>query len=93
MEFSQVDGHQVDWQNWNMVVGFNAKEGLTIHNLHYKDGDKNRSILFRASMSDMVVPYGDPAVQQARKNAFDVSDYGIGYCTNSLKLGCDCLGM
>ena len=24
--------------------------------------------------------------------AFDVGDYGLGYCANSLALGCDCLG-
>jgi primary-amine oxidase len=27
-----------------------------------------------------------------RKNAFDAGEYGIGMCTNSLELGCDCLG-
>jgi primary-amine oxidase len=40
----------------------------------------------------MVVPYGDPQPQQARKNAFDVGEYGMGYCSNSLRLGCDCVG-
>ena len=24
--------------------------------------------------------------------AFDVGDYGLGYCANELTLGCDCLG-
>lgn len=27
-----------------------------------------------------------------RKCAFDVGDYGLGYCTFPLSLGCDCLG-
>jgi primary-amine oxidase len=27
-----------------------------------------------------------------RKNAFDAGEYGVGMCTNSLELGCDCLG-
>src|SRR4029077_16006104 len=27
-----------------------------------------------------------------RKNAFDVGEYGMGMCANSLKLGCDCVG-
>jgi primary-amine oxidase len=40
----------------------------------------------------MTVPYGDPSVTQARKNAFDVGEYGLGMLANSLKLGCDCLG-
>ena len=40
----------------------------------------------------MVVPYGDPGPMHNRKNAFDAGEYGLGMCTNSLELGCDCLG-
>jgi primary-amine oxidase len=89
----EVDGHQVRWQNWTFIIGFSAREGLTLHHLCYQDNDKKRSILYRASVSEMVVPYGDPAPQQARKNAFDAGEYGLGMCANSLELGCDCLGL
>jgi primary-amine oxidase len=51
-----------------------------------------RPILYRGSLTEMVVPYGDPRPTQARKNAFDVGEYGMGMCANSLRLGCDCLG-
>jgi primary-amine oxidase len=87
-----VDGRVVRWQNWSFVVGFNAREGLTLHHLKYRDGDRDRSILYRASLTEMVVPYGDPTETQRRKNAFDVGEYGMGMCANSLELGCDCLG-
>src|SRR5262249_13465950 len=89
----QVEGNHVRWQNWNFVVGFNAREGLTLHHLTYRDGGKDRSILYRASLTEMVVPYGDPGPTQFRKNAFDVGEYGMGMCANSLELGCDCLGL
>jgi len=89
----EVDGYQVRWQKWSFVIGFNAREGLTLHNLGYDDNGKKRSILYRASLSEMVVPYGDPAPQQARKNAFDAGEYGLGVSANSLELGCDCLGL
>lgn len=89
----QVDGHHVRWQKWSFVVGFNAREGLTLHHLRYNDGGKDRSVLYRASLTEMVVPYGDPGVTQVRKNAFDVGEYGMGACANSLELGCDCLGL
>ncbi|HEX3147344.1 MAG TPA: primary-amine oxidase [Gemmataceae bacterium] len=89
----QVDGYQVKWQNWSFVIGFNAREGLTLHHLRYRDQGKDRSILYRASLTEMVVPYGDPAPTQYRKNAFDVGEYGMGMCANSLQLGCDCLGL
>jgi primary-amine oxidase len=89
----EVEGNQVRWQNWSFVIGFNAREGLTLHHLRYNDAGKNRSILYRASLTEMVVPYGDPGPTQRRKNAFDVGEYGMGMCANSLELGCDCLGL
>lgn len=87
-----VEGRVVRWQNWTFVVGFTAREGLVLQHLRYRDGDEERSILYRASLCEMVVPYGDPAPTQRRKNAFDVGEYGMGMCANSLQLGCDCLG-
>jgi primary-amine oxidase len=87
-----VEGNVVRWQNWSFVVGFNAREGLTLHHLRYRDKGKDRSVLYRASLTEMVVPYGDPGPTQRRKNAFDVGEYGMGMCANSLELGCDCLG-
>ena len=89
----QIEGRQVSWQNWQFTVGFNSREGLTLHNMQYDDAGKMRSILYRASLTEMVVPYGDPSPTQRRKNAFDVGEYGMGACANSLELGCDCLGL
>ncbi len=89
----EVEGNVVRWQKWSFVVGFNAREGLTLNHLRYEDNGRKRSVLYRGSLSEMVVPYGDPAPQQARKNAFDAGEYGLGYCANSLELGCDCLGL
>ena len=88
-----VEGNQVSWQKWSLVIGFNAREGLTLHDVRYRDGDRDRSILYRASLTEMVVPYADPGPTQRRKNAFDVGEYGMGMCANSLELGCDCLGL
>ena len=87
-----VNGYEVSWQKWNFVIGFNPREGLTLHQLNYNDRGEKRSILYRASLSEMVVPYGDPTATQRRKNAFDTGEYGMGTCANSLELGCDCLG-
>jgi primary-amine oxidase len=85
-------GHEMSWQNWDFVIGFNAREGLTVHHLRYTDKGRQRPILYRGSLSEMVVPYGDPVPTQARKNAFDAGEYGMGMCANSLRLGCDCVG-
>ncbi len=87
-----LTGHRMAWQNWRFVIGFNAREGLTIHDVRYDDNGRIRPIFYRASLTEMVVPYGDPRPTQARKNAFDLGEYGVGLGANSLRLGCDCLG-
>ncbi len=87
-----LEGRQMFWQNWSFVIGFSAREGLTLHDVRYTDRGRARPILYRASLTEMVVPYGDPRPTQARKNAFDVGEYGMGMCANSLRLGCDCVG-
>lgn len=38
------------------------------------------------------MPYGNPDHPHHRKHAFDLGEYGAGYMTNSLALGCDCKG-
>lgn len=87
-----VDGYEVSWQRWRFRVGFTPREGLVLHDIAYQDGEKLRPIMARASMSEMLVPYGDPSPTQAKKNVFDNGEYGIGRMANSLVLGCDCLG-
>jgi primary-amine oxidase len=88
----QVEGHHVCWQKWQFRIGFTPREGVVLYTVGYEDRDKLRPILYRASMSEMVVPYGDPRSQHFRKNAFDLGEHGIGLLSNSLKLGCDCVG-
>ncbi len=87
-----VEGWKVSWQKWSFRVGFNQREGLVLHDIRYNDEGHDRPVLFRASVAEMTVPYGDTSLTQRRKNAFDVGEYGLGMCANALELGCDCLG-
>ena len=88
----QLRGHELAWQKWRMRIGFNPREGLVLHTVSYEDRGRPRPILYRASVSEMWVPYGDPAPTHWRKQVFDMGEYGVGMLTNSLELGCDCLG-
>jgi primary-amine oxidase len=88
----QVNGHEVQWQKWHFRIGFTTREGLVLHTVGYEDQGRIRPVLYRASLAEMVVPYGDPGINGYRKNAFDVGEYGVGLLANSLELGCDCLG-
>ena len=88
-----VTGNLVEWQKWQFRVAFDPFEGLVLHQVAYRDDDgRVRPIVHRASISEMVVPYGDPNPVHGWKNAFDAGEWGLGRMTQPLTLGCDCLG-
>lgn len=88
----ELDGTLLRWQNWELRLGFNGREGLTLHQLSFADQGRKRPVMYRGSISEMVVPYGDPTPTHAWQNYFDVGEYQFGRLANSLQLGCDCLG-
>jgi primary-amine oxidase len=83
-----VDGNRVQWEKWDLRIGFNEREGLTLHQISF-DG---RPIVYRASIAEMVVPYADPSPVRFWQNYFDCGEYMFARYANSLELGCDCLG-
>jgi primary-amine oxidase len=87
-----LDGNVVRWQNWSFRIGFDVREGLVLHQLAYDDGGRERSICYRASISEMVVPYADPHPARSWISYFDAGEYGLGKLATPLVLGCDCLG-
>jgi len=86
-----LDGTLLRWQNWSMRVGFDAREGLTLHQISIADDGRDRPLIYRASVPEMVVPYGDPRFRYWQ-SYFDTGEYLVGKWANSLELGCDCLG-
>ena len=88
----KVDGYAVEWEGFNFRVSMHPTNGLVLHQLCYRDGEENRSIMYRAALSDMVVPYGDTDPMHYWKHVFDAGETSMGTLANSLTLGCDCLG-
>lgn len=88
-----VDGSLVQWENWKFRVGFSQQEGLVLNQISFRDGDEDRSVAHRASVPEMVVPYGDTSVSRHWISYFDAGEYLLGKNANSLTLGCDCLGV
>ena len=88
----QLDGHLLRWQNWEMRLGFNYREGLVLHTVGFRDSGRLRPVAHRLSFAEMVVPYRDPTPDHFRRTAFDIGEWGLGFMTTSLERGCDCLG-
>jgi primary-amine oxidase len=84
-----IRGHEITWQQWQFRVSIHPRDGLVLHTVAYDDGGKRRSILYRASLSEMLVPYADPEATWNFRNAFDAGEYGIGRLTNDLERGTD----
>ena len=84
-----VDGNQITWADWTFRFGFDIREGLTLHQIVDRTGGP---VVYRASIAEMVVPYADPSPVRYWQNYFDQGEYLFGRYTNSLELGCDCLG-
>ncbi|GAB5898152.1 primary-amine oxidase [Mycolicibacterium mageritense] len=87
-----IEGNRLEWQNWSLRVGFNYREGMTLHTVSYNDHGTVRPIAHRMSFAEMAVPYRDHCPDHYRRTAFDIGEWGIGFMTTSLELGCDCLG-
>ena len=88
----KVDMNLVTWENWSFRVGFTPREGMVLHTIGYRDGDRERPIVYRASLAELVVPYAETDNDHFRNHSFDLGEGVFGTCVNSLTLGCDCVG-
>lgn len=83
-----VDDEHVTWGEWDLRIGFDTREGLILRQLSFA----GRPVMYRGSISEMVVPYADPQPNRFWQNYFDTGEYLFGRYTNELELGCDCVG-
>ncbi len=73
-----VDGHQVTWQNWSFRFALTPREGLVLYQVTCNDRGQVRPVLYRASLAELVVPYGDADEAWAWRMPFDEGEYGLG---------------
>ncbi len=83
----QIKGNEISWQNWKFRYMMHPREGLVLYQVSYSDRGNNRPVLYRASLSEMAVPYADTDPTWAFRSGYDVSEYGIGRLANTMELG------
>ncbi len=81
----EINGQEVRWQKWRFRFTMHPREGLVLHTVGYEDAGRIRSILHRASLSEMVVPYGDSETNWRWRSAFDVGEYSVGRLASSIE--------
>ncbi|MGH3168783.1 MAG: primary-amine oxidase, partial [Trebonia sp.] len=87
-----VSGNVIEWQRWRLHAHIDVVEGLVISDVSYLDGGRRRSVMHRAGIGEMVVPYGETSEDFYFRNVFDAGEYNLGKTVGPLTLGCDCLG-
>ena len=80
-----ISGQEIRWQKWRFRYTLHPREGLVLHTVGYEDGGRVRPILYRAALSEMVVPYGDADQNWRWRSAFDVGEYGLGRLASSIE--------
>jgi len=84
-----LTGGEVRWQNWRFRIGLHPRDGLVLYRVGYEDQGRLRSILHRAALSEISVPYGLPDRNWVWRSAFDLGEYGFGRYATKLQAGVD----
>ncbi|MCH7548972.1 MAG: primary-amine oxidase [Candidatus Krumholzibacteriota bacterium] len=85
-----VDGYEVAWQKWRFRFRIDPREGIVISMVRYEDAGRLRSILYRASLSELFVPYMDPDIGWYFRTYMDAGEYGLGKLVAPIEKGLDC---
>ena len=85
----RLNGQEISWQKWRFRYTMHPREGLVLQTVGYEDGGRVRPILYRAALSEMVVPYGDPDRNWGWRAAFDVGEYTVGKLASPLEAKLD----
>lgn len=83
----QVRGHEVRWQNWSFRFANHPREALVLYQVSYEDHGRVRPVLYRGSLAELVVPYGEPGPLWDWRAPFDEGEYGLGLATTALARG------
>jgi primary-amine oxidase len=86
----KIEDGEIRWQKWRFRWTLHPREGLVLYTVGYEDGGRVRPVMYRGSLSEMVVPYGDPSAGWFFRNSFDAGEFGLGLNASTLRPGVDC---
>ncbi len=87
-----LDGQQVSWQNWKFHFRVDPRRGVVVSMVRVMDGDRERPVMYQGSLSELFVPYMDPADPWNYQGFFDLGTYPslFGGIASSLERGVEC---
>src|SRR5690606_35661027 len=84
-----VDGGVVDWAGWRFHLRVDPRVGLVLSTLSIADGAHRRPVLYQAHLSEIFVPYMDPAPGWYDRAVLDAGEYAYDGLAESLAPGID----
>ena len=87
-----MNGYQVSWQNWSFHLRPDQRTGLVVSLVDYRESpDSNpRSVMYQGQLSEIYVPYMDPAFAWYARNFIDAGEFPAGGLAKPLLRGRDC---
>src|SRR5262249_58145133 len=79
-------------EHWLVGVAIHSRGPALHHAVGSRAGGPRPRLAPPLSFAEMIVPYRDATADHYRRTAFDIGEWGLGFMTTSLELGCDCLG-
>jgi primary-amine oxidase len=86
----RIEGSQVEWGAWRFHVRPDQRVGPIISLVRWVDDGRERKILYEGSLSEIFVPYMDPAAGWYTRNFLDAGEYTAGGLLKPLTRGADC---
>jgi primary-amine oxidase len=86
----QLSGGEVSWQNWHFRFRLDPRVGPVVNLVRFDDGKNLRSVLYEGSLSELFVPYMDPAEGWATRIFLDAGEFFHGGVLRKLRENVDC---
>ena len=85
-----LDGSELRWKHWSLHYRLDRRAGLIVSLVRYRDGDRQRLILYRGSLAELFVPYMDPDPNWSFRAFLDQGENDFGFMASRLRRGTDC---
>ena len=86
----EIRNGEVRWQNWRFRFRLDPRLGAVVNLAGIEDGGRLRSVLYEGSLSELYVPYMDPAEGWATRVFIDAGEFFHGGVLKGLRPELDC---
>ena len=87
-----LEGNEVSWESWRFHFRVDPRRGIVLSLVRHDVDGTERSVLYQASLSELFVPYQDPAEPWNHQAYYDLGTYpaDFGGIASTLDPGQDC---